>query len=109
MTEIPSAHSYPRCSDYFTQGKGVCRWSNSSLDMNLVASKTGSPRLTAMTFCSILSIRFSPHLAFFNHLQPTHHSKHIVSRRLRSTDSIASVLDENHLAGSRNSAPEHRR
>ena len=56
MTEISSAHSYSRCSDYFTQGRSVCCLPNSSLNMNLVASKTGSPRVIAMT----LSVRFSP-------------------------------------------------
>ena len=56
MTEIYSAPSYPRCSDYFTQGRSVCRWPNSSLDMNLAASKTGSPGAIATT----LSARFSP-------------------------------------------------
>jgi len=40
------APAYPACSDYFSRGGSVCRWPNSSLDMNFIASKTGSPRAT---------------------------------------------------------------
>ena len=54
MTEISSAHYYPRCSNYFIQGRSMGRWPNSSLDMNLVASKTSSPGVIAMP----LSARF---------------------------------------------------
>ena len=76
MTEISSAPPYPRCSDDFTRGKSVCRWPNSALNMTLVASKTGSPEVTAMT----ISAQFSPSGSHhFHHLLPTHHSKHIIS------------------------------
>ena len=74
MTELFSAPSYPSCSDYFPQGKGVCRWSNSSPDMNLVASKTGSPGLTAMP----LSARFSPSGSHHTWLSSTIYNPHTI-------------------------------
>jgi len=81
MTKISSAPPYPTCSGYFSRSRSVCQWTNSLRDMNLVASKTGSPGVTPHDhFCSILSIPPSPRLAFLNHLRPTHHSNHIISR-----------------------------
>ena len=77
MTELFSAPSNPSCSDYFPQGKGVCRWSNSSLDMldmNSVASKTGSPRLTPMP----LSARFSPSGSHHTRLSSTIYNPHTI-------------------------------
>ena len=74
MTEISSARSYPRSSDYFTQGRSVCRWPNSSLDMNLVASKTSSPGVIAMT----LSTRFSPSGSHHIRLPSTTYNPHTI-------------------------------
>src|SRR3974390_59961 len=84
MTKISSAPPYPTCSGYFSRSRSVCQWTNSLRDMNLVASKTGSPGVTPHDhFCSILSIPPSPRLAFLNHLRPTHHSNHITTVRLK--------------------------
>jgi len=56
MTKISSAPPYPTCSGYFSRSRSVCQWTNSLRDMNLVASKTGSPGVTPMT----ISARSSP-------------------------------------------------
>jgi len=56
MTKISSAPPYPTCSAYFSPSRSVCQWTNSLRDMNLVASKTGSPGVTPMT----ISARSSP-------------------------------------------------
>jgi hypothetical protein len=74
MTEISSALSYPRCSDYFTQGRSVCRWPNSSLDMHLLASKTSSLGLIPMT----LSARFSPSGSHHIRLSSTIYNPHTI-------------------------------
>ena len=74
MTEISSAHSYPRCSDYFTQGRSVCSWPNSALNMNLLASKTGSPGVIAMT----LSAPFSPSGSHYIRLSSTIYNPHTI-------------------------------
>jgi hypothetical protein len=60
MTESSSALPYPRCADYLTRGKSVCRWPNPPLDMNLLACKRSSPKVTARTVSARFSLSSSP-------------------------------------------------